>query len=45
MEPHTPETILVNGRVDDIEGRVVSIKFGPTEEEQADVEVGQQTRF
>ena len=36
----TPETIMAHGWVDDIEGRVISIKYGPTEEEETDVEVG-----
>ncbi len=36
----TPETIMAHGWVDDIEGRVISIKYGPTEEEETDVDVG-----
>lgn len=36
----TPETIMAHGWVDDIEGRVISIKYGPTEEEETDVHVG-----
>ncbi len=35
----TPETIIAHGWVDDIEDRVLSIKYGPTEEEETDVEV------
>ena len=35
----TPETIMAHGWVDDMEGRVISIKYGPTEEEETDVEV------
>lgn len=35
----TPETIIAHGWVDDMEGRVISIKYGPTEEEETDVEV------
>jgi hypothetical protein len=35
----TPETIIAHGWVDDIEGRVLSIKYGPTEEEETDVEI------
>ena len=31
--------IMAHGWVDDIEGRVLSIKYGPTEEEETDVEV------
>jgi hypothetical protein len=34
-----PEAIIAHGWVDDIEGRVLSIKWGPTEEEETDVEV------
>ncbi len=36
----TPETIIAHGWVDDMEGRVISIKYGPTEEEETDVDVG-----
>jgi hypothetical protein len=36
----TPETIIAHGWIDDIEGRVISIKYGPTEQEETDVEVG-----
>ena len=39
----TPETIIAHGWVDDMEGRVISIKYGPTEEEETDVEVGRDT--
>ena len=35
----TPETVMTHGWVDDQETRVISIKFGPTEEEETDVEV------
>ena len=35
----TPETIIAHGWVDDMEGRVISIKYGPTEQEETDVEV------
>ncbi len=35
----TSETIIAHGWVDDMEGRVLSIKYGPTEEEETDVEV------
>ncbi len=35
----TPATVMAHGWVDDIEGRVLSIKYGPTEEEETDVEV------
>ena len=35
----TPDSIIAHGWVDDIEGRVISIKYGPTEIEETDVEV------
>jgi hypothetical protein len=35
----TNETIIAHGWVDDMEGRVLSIKYGPTEAEETDVEV------
>jgi hypothetical protein len=35
----TKESIIAHGWIDDIEGRVISIKYGPTEEEETDVEV------
>jgi len=35
----TKESIIAHGWVDDIEGRILSIKYGPTEEEETDVEV------
>ena len=35
----TPDTIMAHGWIDDIEDRVLSIKYGPTEEEETDVEV------
>jgi hypothetical protein len=34
---------MTHGWVDDQEGRVISIKYGPTEEEETDVEVGRET--
>ncbi|TFH50190.1 MAG: hypothetical protein E4H01_02835 [Lysobacterales bacterium] len=36
----TSESIIAHGWVDDMEGRVISIKYGPTEEEETDVDVG-----
>jgi hypothetical protein len=36
----TPESVMTHGWVDDQEERVISIKYGPTEEEETDVEVG-----
>ena len=35
----TPASVMTHGWVDDIEDRVLSIKFGPTDEEETDVEV------
>lgn len=35
----TPDSIIAHGWVDDMEIRVLSIKYGPTEEEETDVEV------
>ena len=35
----TIDSIMAHGWVDDMEGRVISIKYGPTEEEETDVEV------
>jgi hypothetical protein len=35
----TPESIMAHGWVDDLEIRVISIKYGPTEQEETDVEI------
>jgi hypothetical protein len=35
----TPDSVITHGWVDDLEQRVMSIKYGPTEEEETDVEV------
>jgi hypothetical protein len=35
----TPESVVAHGWVDDLEERVMSIKYGPTELEETDVEV------
>ena len=35
----THDSIIAHGWIDDIEGRVISIKYGPTEIEETDVEV------
>jgi hypothetical protein len=35
----TPDSVMTHGWVDDQEDRVISIKYGPTEEEETDVEV------
>jgi hypothetical protein len=39
----TPNTVMTHGWIDDMEGRVVSIKYGPTEEEETDVEISRDT--
>lgn len=39
----TPNSVMTHGWVDDQEGRVISIKYGPTEEEETDVEVSRDT--
>jgi hypothetical protein len=39
----TPTSVMTHGWVDDQEGRVISIKYGPTEEEETDVEVARDT--
>lgn len=39
----TPTSVMTHGWVDDQEGRVISIKYGPTEEEETDVEVSRDT--
>lgn len=36
----TPASVMTHGWVDDLEVRVLSIKYGPTEAEETDVEVG-----
>jgi hypothetical protein len=36
-------SVMTHGWVDDMEGRVISIKYGPTEEEETDVEVTRET--
>lgn len=35
----TSETVMSHGWVDDLEVRILSIKYGPTEEEETDVEI------
>jgi hypothetical protein len=39
----TSKSVMTHGWVDDQEGRVLSIKYGPTEEEETDVEVSRDT--
>jgi hypothetical protein len=36
----TKESVITHGWVDDIEDRVISIKYGPTDQEETDVEIG-----
>jgi hypothetical protein len=38
-----PDSVMTHGWVDDQEDRVISIKYGPTEEEETDVEVSRNT--
>lgn len=35
----TPDSVMSHGWVDDLETRVISIKYGPTEEEETDVDI------
>ncbi|HYG55262.1 MAG TPA: hypothetical protein VD965_08185 [Burkholderiales bacterium] len=37
------DSVMTHGWVDDMEGRVISIKYGPTEMEETDVEVTRET--
>jgi hypothetical protein len=39
----TSKSVMTHGWVDDQEGRVISIKYGPTEEEETDVEISRDT--
>ncbi len=39
----TADSVMTHGWVDDMEGRVISIKYGPTEEEETDVEISRDT--
>lgn len=39
----TPESVMTHGWVDDIEDRVISIKFGPTDYDETDVEITRDT--
>jgi hypothetical protein len=41
----TPVSVMTHGWVDDLEVRVISIKYGPTEEEETDVEIGRDLRI
>ena len=38
----TPESVMTHGWVDDLEVRVLSIKYGPTEEEETDVDISRE---
>lgn len=40
----TAASVMTHGWVDDLEIRVISIKYGPTEEEETDVEIGRDVR-
>lgn len=39
----TPQSVMTHGWVDDIEDRVLSIKYGPTDQEETDVEISRDT--
>jgi hypothetical protein len=39
----TPQSVMTHGWVDDVEDRVISIKYGPTDIEETDVEIGANT--
>jgi hypothetical protein len=36
----TKESVITHGWIDDIEDRVISIKYGPTDQDETDVEIG-----
>jgi len=36
----TAQSVITHGWIDDIEDRVISIKYGPTDQEETDVEIG-----
>lgn len=36
----TPSSVMTHGWIDDLEDRVISVKYGPTDEEETDVEIG-----
>jgi len=39
----TPNAVITHGWVDDLEDRVISIKYGPTDQEETDVEISRDT--
>jgi hypothetical protein len=41
----TPISVMTHGWIDDLEFRVMSIKYGPTEEEETDVEITRDVRI
>lgn len=41
----TPDSVMTHGWVDDLEIRVLSIKYGPTEAEETDVEIARDLRI
>jgi hypothetical protein len=41
----TPKSVMTHGWVDDLEIRVLSIKYGPTEEEETDVDIGRDVKI
>jgi hypothetical protein len=41
----TPASVMTHGWVDDLEVRVLSIKYGPTEAEETDVEINRDVRI
>jgi hypothetical protein len=41
----TPKSVMTHGWVDDLEIRVLSIKYGPTEAEETDVDIGRDIRI
>src|SRR2546426_6267265 len=40
----TPNAVITHGWIDDLEDRVLSIKYGPTDQEETDVEISRDTR-
>jgi len=39
----TPNAVITHGWIDDLEDRVLSIKYGPTDQEETDVEISRDT--
>jgi hypothetical protein len=40
----TPVSVMTHGWIDDLEERVMSIKYGPTDQDETDVEIGRDIR-